>query len=137
MFKASGKCSWFGGPIDENVRTDEGLAFISDVSHAPHLFLAKQPQGTVGLARRLNPAVDYIACRWVYRETPAFMLLGHMAMVRARRTNRVILAFPADWGPNEDTGRIADLSFGAMRKLGIQTDDIVDVVFPAIEGLLA
>src|SRR5215831_7850460 len=61
-----GKCSWFGGPNDTGVAPDEGLAFIYDVDEAPHLFLDEQPIGTTGLARRLDPDVYYIACRWDY-----------------------------------------------------------------------
>ena len=34
----SGKVSWFGGPEDNGVAPDEGLAFIYDVEQAPHLF---------------------------------------------------------------------------------------------------
>ena len=40
-----------------------GLAFIYDVMDAPYLFLPYQPEGTSGLARRLNPFIHYIACR--------------------------------------------------------------------------
>ena len=37
------------------------------------------------------------------------------------------MALPADWGPNEKTGRVADLSPGLMEALGIDTDDEVEV----------
>ena len=60
-----GKVSWFGGPDDTGVSEDEGLAFIYDVMDAPYLFLPYQPEGTTGLARRLNPFIHYIACRWI------------------------------------------------------------------------
>src|SRR6185436_15267520 len=135
--RLTGKCSWFGGPLDRGVAPDEGLAFISHVSEAPLLFLVEQPAGTTGLARRLNSQINYIACRWDYDETPKKMLLRQLAMVRAHRTGNVILCFPADWGPHEDTGRVADVSLGAMRRLGILTDDVVDVSFPATDGLIA
>jgi N-acetylmuramoyl-L-alanine amidase len=125
-----GKCSWFGGPDDTGVAPDEGLAFIAEVSQAPQLFLSYQPEGTTGLARRLNPQAHYIACRWDYDETPAFMLLEEMAMVTASKTGKSLKCYPADWGPNENTGRVADLSPGALEILGIQTDDEVSVVFP-------
>lgn len=59
----SGKVSWFGGPNDDGVAPDEGLAFIYDIDDAPHLFLDKQPEGTTGLARRLNPEMPYIRHR--------------------------------------------------------------------------
>src|SRR5580765_1494012 len=120
--RLEGKCSWFGGPLDEGVSPSEGLAFIADVSQAPHLFLSYQPPGTTGLARRLNPAEFYIACRWDYDETPAFMLLEEMALVTAPSTGKSIKCYPADWGPHSDTDRVCDLSPGAMEALGIATD---------------
>ena len=55
---------------------------------------------------------------------------GEVALVRAPDTGIALTAFPADWGPNESTGRVADLSPGLMQDLGIGTDDVVDVVFP-------
>jgi N-acetylmuramoyl-L-alanine amidase len=131
--KVSGKVSWFGGPDDSGVAPDEGLAFISDVEQAPHLFLPHQPEGTTGLARRLDDDQFYVACRWDYDETPKAMLLEHMALVRATRTGRMRLAYPADWGPHEDTDRVADISPGLMDELGIDTDDEVEILFPAGE----
>ena len=41
----------------------------NEIYHAPAgLFFKQQPQGTTGLARRLNPDAYYIACRWNYQE---------------------------------------------------------------------
>lgn len=124
----SGKVSHFGGPKDMGVSPSEGLAFIQEVEDKPELFLPYQPKGTTGLARRLNPFVHYIACRWDYEATPHEMLLAKQALVKAGGVQ--LKAFPADWGPHEDTGRVADLSPGLMEDLGIQTDDEVEVVFP-------
>ena len=126
----SGKCSHFGGPDDTGVSASEGLAFIYDYMQAPHLFLPYQPNGTSGLARRLNPNVHYLAARWDYKETPKETLLQTVALVRSIKTGIALQAFPADWGPNENTGRIADLSPGLMMDLGIETDDVVEVIFP-------
>ena len=126
----TGKVSCFGGPDDTGVSPSEGLAFIQEIDQAPHLFLPYQPEGTSGLARRLNPHVHYIACRWDYDDTPRPMLLEEVALVRAPSTGIALTAFPADWGPNEKTGRVADLSPGLMADLGIETDDQVEVVFP-------
>jgi hypothetical protein len=123
-----GKVSAFGGPDDLGVDDDEGLAFISDLMQAPHLFLPYQPDGTTGLARRLNPNIHYIACRWDYAVTPHAMLLSEVALVQAGDV--ALTAFPADWGPHENTGRIADISPGLMADLGIETDDEVQVIFP-------
>jgi hypothetical protein len=58
------------------------------------------------------------------------MLLNEKALVRVPG-GRELRAFPADWGPHEDTGRVADISPGLMKALGIQTDSSVEVIFPA------
>ncbi len=125
-----GKCSWFGGPNDKGVASDEDLAFIYEVNQAPHLFLPAQPPNTTGLARRLDPHAHYIACRWNYDATPREVLLEQVALVRSVKTGRALIAYPGDWGPHKDTGRVADLSPGLMEALGIQTDDEVEVIFP-------
>jgi N-acetylmuramoyl-L-alanine amidase len=130
-FYAMGSCSWFGGPDDTGVSVSENLAFLYHVSDAPHLFLPQQPEGTTGLARRLNPNIFYVACRWDYDVTSKEMLAdpSHQAIVRAG--NREFYAWPADWGPHEDTGRVADLSPALMAALDLNTDDEVEVIYPA------
>ena len=133
MTTLKGKVSWFGGPMDTGVSPSEGLAFIYDIDMAPDLFLDYQPQGTTGLARRLDPETMYIACRWDYDVTPKKMLAesGEMALVRAPSSGREMIAYPADWGPHEEkTGRAADISPSAMDYLEISTDDDVVVTFP-------
>jgi len=130
LVELKGKVSWFGGPLDEGVAPDEELAFIYEIEEAPHLFLPFQPKGTSGLARRLNPNVHYIACRWDYDETPRDMLLREVALVRSHNFPMGLTAYPADWGPHSDTGRVADISLGLMQDLGIATDDEVEVIFP-------
>ena len=127
-----GKTSWFGGPDDTGVAPSEGLAFLYDVSDAPALFLPEQPPGTTGLARRLDPDKHYVAVRWDYDVTPKEMLASAtLASVRAIKTGRTFFARPADWGPHEDTGRVADLSPALLDALGIETDDEVEVIYPA------
>lgn len=132
LFKAKGKASYFGGPDDMGVSSSEGLAFIYEYETAPWLFLDEQPPGTTGLARRLNVDRPYVACRWNYDITPKEMLAEPMpALVRAPSTGKSFLAWPADWGPHQDTGRVADLSPSLMDRLGITTDDEVEVTYPA------
>jgi hypothetical protein len=58
-----------------------------------------------------------------------------LALVRAPATGRQFRAWPADWGPGEQTGRVADISSGLMEYLGILTDDDVEVIFPYEGGL--
>lgn len=136
LFKAVGKCSYFGGPDDLGVSDDEGLAFIQEVEDAPFLFLPEDTPGTEGkgLARCLNPFVHYVACRWDYKITPKPSLLKDVALVRNVETGMALKAFPADWGPHQNTGRIADLSPCLMNDLGLTTDDEVEVIFPYREG---
>lgn len=129
LVDVTGKVSSFGGPLDTGVAPDEGLAFIYEPDQQPALFLPVQPEGTTGLARRLDPAVDYVACRWDYERTPRDMLLTEMAWV-GYPGGRGYRAYPADWGPHMDTGRVADISPGLMHRLGMVTDDIVRVIFP-------
>ena len=134
LFQASGKCSHFGGPEDTTgVADDEGLAFHYEITEAnQHLFLPQQPAGSTGLARRLNAkGVHYVACRFDYAKTPKEMLAGpDMALVTNEKTGVAATAFPSDWGPNEATGRVADLSPALMRDLELVTDDVVSVVYP-------
>jgi len=126
-----GPCSQFGGPDDDGVSPDEGLAFLYEVEDAPHLFLPEQPAGTSGLARRLDPRTFYVACRWDYSATPKDMLRDHMHKVLVRAHGKEFLTYPADWGPHSDTGRVADLSPGLMAALDLATDDEVEVIYPA------
>jgi len=133
LFAAEGTCSTFGGPNDTGVSPSEGLAFIFAYEEAPYLFLSKQPPATSGLARRLDPSVFYVACRWDYDVTPKTMLRdsGQMALVTNVETGVCRLAHPADWGPHEaETGRAADLSPALAESLGVTTDDEVTVVYP-------
>jgi N-acetylmuramoyl-L-alanine amidase len=132
-----GKVSNFGGPKDTGMSPSEGLAFIQDVQTAPHLFLSYQPAGTSGLGRRLNPLAFYVACRWDYKATPKELLLGEMAIVRNVKTGQELKAYPADWGPHAETGRVADISPGLMDALGLKTDDEVEVLFPATQRAAA
>jgi hypothetical protein len=114
------------------VDADEGLAFIYEYEDAPHLFLLEQPPGTTGLARRLNPNVFYVACRWDYDVTPKDVLASPSVQALVRAKGREFYAWPADWGPHEEqTGRAADLSPALMKALDVTTDDEVEVLYPA------
>lgn len=132
---AKGSVSWFGGPDDDGVEPDEGLAFLYAVSDKPHLFLDYQPEGTTGLARRLDPGESYIAMRWDYAVYSKEFLRGNvLASVKAVKTGKKAFAHPADWGPHVETARVADISPGLMNMLGIETDDEVEVTFPVVGG---
>ena len=132
LFHAVGKMSHFGGPEDTTGLTeDEGLAFIYEITSDNQQLFLPINDGT-GLARQLNPFINYIACRWDYDVTSKDMLAdsGARALVRSVKSGRSALAFPADWGPNENTGRVADLSPGLCEILDLETDDEVEVIYP-------
>src|SRR5436190_18518625 len=135
LLEVSGTCSWFGGPDDTGVSPSEGLAFLYEVSDAPDLFLPTQPPATSGLARRLDPETFYVACRWDYSVTSKDMLRDQSLKALVRANGREFLARPGDWGPHEDTGRVADISPGLMAALGIDTDDQVEVIYPAPDDI--
>jgi N-acetylmuramoyl-L-alanine amidase len=131
QFYVRGKCSHFGGPDDDGVSPSESLAFLYEYDDAPHLFLPQQPDGTTGVARRLNPNLFYVACRWDYDMTPKEMLANPSLQAVVRVGDKEFRAWPADWGPHENTGRVADISPGLMVALGIETDDEIEVIYPA------
>jgi N-acetylmuramoyl-L-alanine amidase len=129
----TGPMSVFGGPDDTGVDTDEGLAMYSSVDQQPNIFLDYQPSGTSGLARRLNPAAFYVACRWDYEQTSKEYLRTVMVEVKAEGSDgrtRTQTAYVGDYGPHESTGRIADLSPGLAAALGLGTDDICTITVP-------
>lgn len=123
--KTIGKVSTFGGPADTGVKPAEAVAIWTGKNFtgalATGLFLSAQPQGTSGLARRLNPEAFYLAMRWEYGVTPVAVLQKSWVICRAN--GRFAWARPADWGPAARTGRVADLSPGLARYLGLATDD--------------
>jgi N-acetylmuramoyl-L-alanine amidase len=140
IFQVQGKMSTFGGPDDDGVGPNEGLALFdkADLSNPKyaHLFLPAPPPGTSGLARRLDPAQNYLACRWDYRTTPRAFLRNTQAVVVNARTGAQAFGTPVDEGPAESTGRVADLSPGLAAALGLDTDNEVLVTIPADQATL-
>jgi N-acetylmuramoyl-L-alanine amidase len=138
VLRVKGKVSWFGGPDDMGVSSSEGLALENEGVNPvdrPELFLDEQPAGTTGNARRLDPdgPNHYLALRWDYDQFPKERLAGtELARIRSPKTGKTVMAAPVDWGPHTDTGRVADVSPGALQALGgLSTDDVVEVIYPA------
>lgn len=131
-YELTGRVSTFGGPSDMGMEPDEGLAILndSDLAQFNAYFLPEQPAGTTGMGRRLNPDAFYIACRWNYDATPRRFLKTVKAQVTNPASGKSALAQPIDWGPTESTGRVADLSPGIARNLGLVTDQECRVLVP-------
>jgi hypothetical protein len=125
-----GRCSIFGGPHDSGMTPTEPIAIYDAVAQHPELFL---PHATLASGRSLNPAAYYVAMRWDYKITSRGWLRTHQVTVShdcADGHTRTFAAWPADWGPNARTERIADLSPGLAAALGVQTDGVVTVLVP-------
>lgn len=127
----SGKVSWFGGPDDMGVTKSEGLALFDwpDISQDDYKWLFLPPdkrKAGFGLARSLNPSAWYCAMRWNYDSYPREKLRRE-GIVEVSFGGKTIWCTPADWGPNVRTGRIIDISPGALFQLGCKTDDVVTV----------
>jgi len=58
--------------------------------------------------------------RWDYSIFSQQLLTNSDIIVKYN--NKEIIVKPVDWGPSKRTGRIIDLSPGAMQELGIATD---------------
>lgn len=125
----TGKISCFGGPEDAGVKPDEGVALVTPAIFPAYkkLFLADQPPGTTGLARRLDPRAFYCAMRWEYIITPKALLRASWVKITNAATQMVAHGIPVDWGPHSATGRLIDVSPGLMRALQAKTDDTVIV----------
>lgn len=136
-----GKCSSFGGAQDRGVEPLEGLGCIenSDLNEWWFRRIFVSPgswDNSKGLARNLNPEALYCAMRWEYASLDGIrgeILTGlsreqiRRGLLRITFAARSLYVQPADWGPNLDTGRLIDLSPGALLALGAKTDDIVAV----------
>lgn len=131
-----GKMSFFGGPADQGVGVNEGLALV-EVSEMPlypaNMFLTPSEAGAPGLARRLNPKKPYIACRWEELGLPIGKFRKHLQLadieVESVATGQKISGVRAvDAGPGILT-RVCDLS-PIFQSLGLDTDNEVIVRIP-------
>ena len=139
LFRVEGKMSTFGGPTDTGMSANEGIALftpadLQDPKYS-YLFLPTPPPGTTGLGRRLDPEKYYFACRWNYNDTPREFLKRALARVENPANGRAADARRVDWGPNISTGRVADLSPGLAKALGLQTDDFVRITISALRAI--
>lgn len=126
LFRVQGKMSTFGGPRDTGMSDSEGLAVYQGgadqlVQHLGADFLLPGSHG--GLGHRLNPEKFYVACRWPVNKYP--FLRDAVAWVGNGKVSE--RAHAVDWGPNPNTGRVADLSPGLARELGLETDGVCTV----------
>ena len=119
----TGRCSEFGGPADIGMGPHEPVALYTAKAQAPAgLFSGDGVRG-----RDLNPDALYCAMRWDYNETPISYL--HKITVAVTANGKTVHVHPVDWGPNARTGRVIDLSPGALKALGVETDATVTATY--------
>lgn len=133
----TGFASNFGGPLDKGVSWIEGLALYEerDAEKRPELFMTRQhafgmipekdrigTMGTLGLARCLNPEMDYCACWWDYGATPKEVLRNSKVFVQRTDLTRSIYVHPVDCGPARRLNRLIDLSPHAFNHLKLEED---------------
>ena len=128
-FRVRGRMSWFGGPADKGVKEDEGLALYSSEAemqqHLPGWLLSPAEAKAHGLARRIDPKRFYCAARW---PTNRYSFLRDATVwVRNVGNGKELAARAVDWGPNINTGRVADLSPGLALALDLDTDQICEL----------
>lgn len=129
----TGKVSHFGGSADSGVSASEDLALYwedSQVALHPELFVDGASTENGGLARQLRAEAPYLAVRWSYEGYSKDELRDALFVIYAPDTGRSFLCRAVDWGPHEDTDRIADISPGLMDALGIETDSEVTIIGP-------
>lgn len=127
--KIVGKMSTFGGPQDTGMTGTEGLALIQP-AHFDEFREYFIPGTTLPRGRALNPDKFYIACRWDRNLTPYSWLRRIKVMVGNPLTGKSEFAQPMDWGPAAWTSRVADLSPGLSKALGLTTDEVCEVTIP-------
>lgn len=135
-----GTMSTFGGWGDTGMKKTEDLAWIeSEAQAAAYQGFFNPRKDFEGFGWRLRKDdVPYVACRWDYRVLPKTYLAQPTTWVAITnvKSGKSIQARPVDWGPNkEETGREADVSAFVAARLGLKTDDEVEVVIPTPSGV--
>lgn len=130
-----GKCSYFGGIDDKGMgprpgmpNGDTGLAFYEPhEANKRHDIFHKAPEGEPNQQtwKRLRLDFPYIAMRFD-KTVPRTVRREMPYKITNIKTGKWAIGFPVDWGPGIET-RLIDVSPGLMARLGLTTDDEVEV----------
>lgn len=121
-----GKLSVFGGLDDKGMADDEGLALYeqAEADKRPDLF-GPMIQG-LGTARRLKEDAYYFAMRFDGKaRRRAEWQLAPWVLYNPKN-GKLVIASLVDWGPNERTGRVFDVSPAVALALGVKTDEEIE-----------
>jgi hypothetical protein len=106
-------------------------AFLNDAHYA------SASSGKMSVSRGdsiQNPDAFYCAAPWDYQDVPRNVLRHCFMKLSSTSAAQSIFARPVDWGPNERTKRVLDISPGAAKALAVRTDDTIrgDLVLPVL-----
>lgn len=122
-----GRVSWFGGPNDSGVGSQETGAITGE-----RLRSLNSPTNPSRDALSSRPEdFYYAAMRWNYNGQGARPWRNARVVVSNPDSGVSLVVRAVDWGPNINTARVIDLSPQALRELGLQTDDQALIAFVA------
>jgi hypothetical protein len=129
MISFSGKISTFGGSSDLFMKPTEGLALFEhhEADKRPDLFCeAEFDRSDFPVWKRLRETSMYCAFRY-NQSIPRRVLQETPVKIINPKNSKFVMASIVDWGPNEDTHRMIDVSEGVANALDLETDDIANV----------
>lgn len=136
-----GKVSTFGGAGDTGMTLTEGLSIFEhhEADQRLDLFYHRGVNPNVGTSKRLKPDSYYFAYRFPLDPRPDRKVLqATQFLFRNPENGRMVVAWLADWGPHERTGRVFDISPGVANALSVQTDqEIQGVDVSAVAALFS
>ncbi len=120
-----GKVSWFGGPNDTGVTSQETGAITGERLRS----LNSPTQPSTATLNSRPGDFYYIAMRWDYAPRGKDAWRAARLLVVNPTNNKAVVVRPVDWGPNINTRRVMDLSPQALRDLGLTTDQDALIAF--------
>lgn len=129
MISLSGRCSFFGGQNDSEMLPTEGLSLFehSEADKRPDLFNPRSEDPLQGTSKRLSDEALYIAIRFTKEDKSRSAWQKSAWRVINPKNGKSVMCSLCDWGPNESTGRVVDLSPAIGIALSLETDDVVEV----------
>lgn len=122
----TGKMSTFGGSDDKGMKKVEGLALYEhlECDSRPDLFMPRSIDHALGASQRLRSDALYFAYRFPKGNRKSYQDIPWR--LKNPRNGKKVVASLVDWGPNERTDRIFDVSLKVAELLELKTDDMIE-----------
>jgi hypothetical protein len=126
--KLVGKISEFGGPDDNGMAWEEGLAFAehAEADLMPDLFVERSKDLTQGTSKRLRCNDAYYIALNVPLHWPRSILKQSRWKITSLASGLYVVAHLIDRGPSA-AGRLVDASKAILKAIVVKTDDDVEV----------